>query len=418
MDFTTALAKFDRATTYASMSRYSKLAKEIYINAGYGKTSGEDNDVYPNIDLVRDDPAAVTFKETYGVDPFTYYANMDAAISVREKYENSKRIIDCLGFILNMKVENLDEDGNVILDENDQPTYKGYEATEEFWAANYDYINTYVKIIRAIVAAENYDPEYVGVNEAIAEYETINVYFYEILQNEHIEVIKTQLDRFPTTDSYIQKVGICTYVEQYISENDIDIEREEIQSLIYTLEIYKAELDSQKSDYKALLEQNTQYFITTINKMNSYVTYAELKPLYDEATTYFYGMNVNSNEAKKAIEQYLEYGDALEAIEENSQMFIGFVREIKLAGKMNGQRKEEALFAALVSAMAYVDGVDKTYEGVEEAVETYETALAEYNGVAEDINADISGINDVTCAVRTNCISGVILAIIKNIFGN
>ena len=177
VDFTTALAKFDRATTYASMSRYSKLAKEIYINAGYGKTSGDDNDVYPNIDLVRDDPAAVTFKETYGVDPFTYYANMDAAISVREKYENSKRIIDCLGFILNMKVEALDEDGNVILDENDQPTYKGYEATEEFWAANYDYINTYVMIIRAIVAAENYDPEYVGVNEAIAEYETINVDF-------------------------------------------------------------------------------------------------------------------------------------------------------------------------------------------------------------------------------------------------
>ena len=108
----------------------------------------------------------------------------------------------------------------------------------------------------------------------------------------------------------------------------------------------------------------------------------------------------------------------LEAIEENSTMFLAHVREINLANKMNGARKEEALYAALVNAMAYVDGVDKSYEGIADACETYESALLAYNTAASDINADISSINDITCAARANCISGVILAIIKNIFGN
>ncbi len=426
-DFAESLRFFDRATTLAAMTKHYNKARDLYILAGYAKTDNDGN--YTNINYVIEDPAVLAFAEEFGepIDPeaeeleydpytlFEYY--LETAVekmAVRENYENSRRIVDCLNFILDMKVEVEDEEGNV--------TVKEYEDSEEFWLANYDYINTYVTIIRNVVASDSYDKSYTEdgkpISYFIEKYEHINAFFYELLQKEHLEHLLLQFESFAYTDSYIQKVGICNYIKKYVQDNDIDVTRPEFAEIINKVSVYENELESQKKDYASILNQNTQYFITTVNKMTAYVNYEDLIVLFEEATEYYYLMNIDSEEAKAAIEIYSAYGEKLAGIEEYSTLFIGYVREVSLALKYSGERRENALYAGLVNAMSCVDGIDMTYEGVEDAYATYTEQLAAYNNSADAINSDISGIADVTCAVRTNTISKVVLAIIKTIFSN
>ena len=405
-DFVEALRFFDRATTLASMTKHYNKAKDIYTLAGYAKGT----------ELVENDPAVTDFKlNDVSVNPFEYY--LETAVekmAVREAYENSRRIVDCLNFILDMKVESVDENGNV--------TVKGYEDTEEFWLANYEYINTYVTIIRNVVSSGRYDATYTEdgkpISEYIEKYGHINAYFYELLQLEHLEHLQSQFESFIATDSYIQKVGICNYIKKYVEDNDIDTTRPEFAEIINKVTVYEDELESQRNDYASILNQNTQYFITTINKMTAYVNYEDLIVLFEEATEYYYLMNIDSEDVKKAVEIYNNYDVKLASIQENSTLFIGYVREISAALKYTGTRRENALYAGLVNAMGCVDGIDMTYEGVEAAYATYTEQLAAYNNSVDAVNSDISAIADVTCAVRTKTVSKVVLAIIKTIFSN
>ena len=149
--------------------------------------------------------------------------------------------------------------------------------------------------------------------------------------------------------------------------------------------------------------------------MKSVITYKELKPLFEKATTFYYGMNTNSKEAKEAMALYDEYADKLASVEENSKFFIEYVGTLKMAEKLSGVKKQDAIYEALVNAMMHFDGVDKTYTGVANAYKTYTETLAEYNAGAESVNTEIEGTVDAMCASRAGSTAATILATIKNI---
>ena len=66
--------------------------------------------------------------------------------------------------------------------------------------------------------------------------------------------------------------------------------------------------------------------------MQAYVTYEELKPLYDEAIKkYYYSMNVDSAEAQAAVETFGEYQQMILEWESNSEMFIKEVAKLTSA---------------------------------------------------------------------------------------
>ena len=415
-EFTDAVTRFARATTLNSMKKHFNSAKDLYNTSGYGKEPAPGE--LSNVEYVINDPVVAAFKAKYGVDPFEYYTTEllgfeagsgDSVMIAREKLENSKKVLAALEFITGME---------------------GYEDTEEFWAANYDYINEFVVIMRKIIYTGNYDIDPPSPKDdptvnfttedilaAVEHFDIIDAYFYELLQNEHIEIIGTQLENFTKSETYIEKVGICSYITKYIEDNadSIDYSRDEIVELIYTLEVYSQELELQEEDYADLLEENTQYFIATITEMQSVITYKELKPLFEKATTFYYGMNTNSKAVKAAMALYDEYAAKLESIEENSKFFIEYVGTLKMAEKLSGVKKQDAIYEALVNAMMHVDGVDKTYAGVANAYKTYTETLAEYNSGAEAINAEINGTVDAVCASRAGSTAATILATIKNI---
>ncbi len=435
--FTNAVSKFQRATSYVAMAKHAASAKAIFDLAGYADPD--------NVAFVSDDPAIVNFesalngieKPAADADPedekvqaaieawnnrvtlFQYYESFAAIMAERSDYENSKRILNCVDLITSLD---------------------GYEDTYEFWSANEEYIANYAGIIRTILNNGNYDPEVEGLDEALAKYDVINVYFYEHLQKQHIAAITEQLAKYTASNSYIIKEGVVNYVTQYIEENDlayyvdtegneyyntaitdavadaIKDEIEQLKSVMVTYDVYREELAIQKDDYSIILEENTTYFINTVAYMGTVITYAELKPLFETATTYYHSMDVESAEASAAVDKYNDYRIMLNSLEANGAIFVGYAAKLAEAEELEGVEKQDAIFAALVNCMTYVELTDIGVEGVAEAYEAYEEALAAYNAEYADVVEDVSESSKVVCAVRSDYMATTVLAILGKIF--
>ena len=144
--------------------------------------------------------------------------------------------------------------------------------------------------------------------------------------------------------------------------------------------------------------------------MKTYVTYKELKPLYEEAMNqYYYSMNVDSEAARAAVETFMKYQEMILNWEENSALFIGYVSNLKSA------RRQAQKFRALVNCMNCIDGISEDVSGVTAALKTYNEGLAAYNEDIAPANSEIAEVSDVVCSLRTHSISATILAIIQSL---
>lgn len=387
--FVDALAKFDKAYTLAAKTKYYTSSVQYYELAQLYRE---------DIRLeVMTDPAIVEFEalinegitsddEDY-VDILTYYENCGKELGIQQNKENSKRIIDCLEF-----VESLD----------------GYEDTEAFWEANFDYIDKYMTIIRDVVRTNAYDETYPGVEEAIARFREIDVYFYAALQEVHIAFINENLERYASSESYIEKLGICTYVNNYIEANDIDLTNSILASLVLKNETYLSELEIYRSEYVTVLEQNTIKFINTVEEMKTQVSYKALSDLYAKALVYYYEMNI-TEASEAAIEVFERYSQSLKKMEEDSALFFGYANELAKA------KNDAEIFKALVECEPYRDLASTDIAGVSDAIASYDKALSDYNAKADLINGDIAEVNTVVSVTRTNNIAAAIMSVINKI---
>jgi hypothetical protein len=153
------------------MTRRANTAAEVYALARYDRAD--------NVAFVEADPAIRAFEvilngkdakpedEGY-ITAFEYYASFPDIIAAQARLENSYRILDCIDIILSME---------------------GYEDTEQFWSANSDELDFYITIIRNIVSVDNYDATVAGIDAAIEKYEVIDTFFYNVLQEQHIQTI-------------------------------------------------------------------------------------------------------------------------------------------------------------------------------------------------------------------------------------
>ena len=390
--FAKALTQFTRATTYASMEKRKITADEIYALSKYH--------VEANRDFVAEDPVIVALEKLINgsvekgqegfVSAFEYYNNIPDTMAAQKKVENSKRVLDCIGFV---------------------DAIVAGEYNEEVYAANSEQLSFYMDIIRNIVSSDNYNPEADGIADAIAKFELIDEYFYKVLQDTHKKIISEQLAIFVESDTYIEKVGICTYLDKYFAENDIDMTDPEFVEYQYYLGIYKAELEAIKEMYADQVEENTYYFIAAVKKMDSVSTYADLKPLYEEALQYYYGMNVDSEDAKAAIAKFNDYEEKINLVAESSRLFADKAFFISLA---QSSKDQDAIYNAIMDAMLYYQYTDATYSStMQDSIDSYLEALEAYNAGADVINSEIEVVSGVVCSVRTNKISAVILAVIN-----
>lgn len=394
LELVDALKFFNKATTVAGMTR---RAAEVTVQ--YEKCNFAEIDNYVK---ASNDPAIIAFLATVGEDitlDMFYNGVMAQRIAERTTYENAGKIVTSVKR-LEALVENADglsEDAYLA-------------AVMEAAKDNLDYANAYMMVIRNTIKADNYDKTYAGLDEAIEVFDYLDTYFYQLVVEDQLEVIQAQLERYPLTNSYIDKVGICTYVEMYISENSVDVKDPLIAPYYTMLLAFEEELKTYEAEYKSLLNANTTAFIGLVDRMSAFVEYKDIKPLYDEAlNNYYYNMNLDSDAAKAAMATFEAYEAIIKAAEENSKLFV------EAAKKLSTATKTSAIYKALVECAAYVDSVDESIEGVADALAVYNAKLSAYNAKANPVNTQISETASVVCSVRTVSVNATVLATIKKI---
>ena len=265
----------------------------------------------------------------------------------------------------------------------------------------------------SLLRDDPYNAEYEGFDAAQVVYSSANDFFYAKLQRKFVSDIKAKLDTYNNAEnSYIDKAGIITYIDLYIETNskDFDPNNAELNRELERKVTYEAQLDTIEKDYKNLLTQNTTKFANTMKKAAEYISYADLKPLYDEATEYYYTMDLIGDDINEYLDSYELLRQKMNKIEASCDMFIYCANELKT------ETDRDTVFALLSEAKSCMAGLDDSYAGVTAAKASYNDAYAKYIANAESINSQLEETLNVAASVRGNWDIDAIVSFVKNLF--
>ncbi len=269
-----------------------------------------------------------------------------------------------------------------------------------------------------IIESGQFETNYDGFDAAKRVYDLAHNYFWDKLQKENIAILTEKLDSFNDPDnSYIDRAGICTYVDRYLEFNaiDIDFTNEEIINIQARNEAYKTQLETLQGDYKNLLIENTTLFINVMKMIENFSTYKDLKPLFDEATSYYYTMNIAGEGIEERVEQYRVLAEKIEAIEFDSGMFVAVVNGDLGYTALDSISDKDELYRSLTACYSCIDNLDLTYEGAESAKVVYDEKYSEYTNEINVMNSHIDEASNVAFASRGNWDIDGIVAFVKRL---
>lgn len=325
------------------------------------------------------------------------------------------------------------DNNNIIID-----CMSRFPATPEEAMKNYSYLNKYIVLVRRILLEGNYDPNNLLVQDALIIYEKMNALFYDALQKDHAAYVQDLIDQFNAETSYIARLGIYTATKAYLEDNAATIDRthDSIKGIYSQFEIMDAKFGSsegkeeQWQEYGQILEANALKFANLVVQMRFCESYAELVSLREQAAALYYYMDSASADAQLAVEYYHAYENLITQKALYSEAFIDVAYALK---KANGMK--ETYFALLAAKKAF-ELADVTYDGyltfyevgsddkeygvvfsMDEAVEVYRIALAQYSSFVTVINNEVNVVLDVVCSVRaTYPVNQPIVALFKKYY--
>jgi hypothetical protein len=287
---------------------------------------------------------------------------------------------------------------------------------KENWGTDAKYKRMWNAAYEILVLNKNYDPEYGDIAEA--EYRFFEEggphdYFWGEIQKAHVAILKAKLDAFNAEGAtYIEKAGICTFVDYYMADNEqfIDATNSEVFELVAIAKGYSEQLGTLREDYKLLLVQNSQKFVNTVNLMLECKTYAEIKALHDEAKDYYYAMDIPDEVTMEAVLAYEAMEDTLADIETDCIVFVD------VAGKLSLVANDDELYAQLVKGYGCYENLDESYEGVTEAKAVYSEQYDAYSAKVDAMNEEVMEMTDIVSSVRSFCGLGDLIDFVRNLF--
>ena len=399
-----ALASFAGAPTYEAQKKWAdRIESLLYVDGVY----------------IFEDLSLLTELKTMKAD----YENMSVKISEKTKENNAKKIVTGVRmykeYILSifneqikaqtpvgelpslMKLSELTSDMvfDYILDEK-----AAVEAGELTEAVAWEYVRTY-SMIAARAHKEGYDETYDGVEAAVAFNNEIYGYYYSILQVEHVAHLTETLSRYENAQTYVDKLGICTYIENYIATQDMDRTREDVSVLLARVGEIRESLTAQDGipsdvevEYLEALKANTSLFVAAVDAMIAARDqgYTALYDAWQEALKYYYFMEITSDEVKAAIAKYAVLEKQLLDWQANCDLFISAVSVWNTEEKLT----KDQTYSALATAYAIKEFTNSTYPGMAQALATYEAVYAEYNAPIQTVNAEMLETTDFVFAAR------------------
>ena len=388
-NFVNAMKIFDNSIAYGATA---KRIKTHYENASY---------YYPNICKDYTDPATTLIAESVQqlADAVASYKASADIVSGNIKEYNASRFVGIIGMMQKKSTGAWAQDGAEV---------------EALWLRALD-----------IILDDNYDDSSDDFAVAKIMFDSANKYFWDKMQKNHIKNISDKLDSYNDPDmTYIDKAGICTYVDRYIQANAryLDLDSIEITREISRNEAYKLQLDTLVGDYQKLLVENAPRFISVMKMSKHYSTYADLKPLYDEATKYYYTMNIEGEGIEECLADYEELRALITSIERDSQAYIDIILGNVKDGDGNAIFKpmseitdKKELYASLKEAYLCFENLDITYPGAREAKATYDAKYQEYNDATNKINTELANGESVVYASRGNWSFDTVVIFVKKL---
>ena len=378
-EFITMVDKLAKARDLYSRTVYRSQALDMY------NSIAKDNALLET--LQNEIPKFVT-----AIDLFKEQSNLLDAQLIQD---NNKIIVDCM---------------------------RRFPATPEEAMKNYDYLNKYIVLVRRILLEGSYDPQDLGVQDALVVYNKMNDSFYNALQKDHAAQLQALIDQFNAETAYITRLGIYTAVKNYLEENEATIDRghDAIKGIYSQFAIMDAQFGSEEGreeqwiEYGKVLQANAIKFANLVVQMRFCETYAELLDLREQAAALYYYMDSSSADAKLAVEYYHSTEVLLAQKAINGDIFIDAAYALTKATTM------DEIYKALLKTRAAYLMVDVTYDGsvsyfetvgettfgvtftMADAVAAYEIALAQYNSFVTVINNEVNVVLDVVCAVRAS----------------
>ena len=428
-EFVDVVIKFERSATLSARTRHSLAAAEIYELAEY--------DIEENRKFIEKDPIVVDFEKHLNgqkkadgsyltfmdegyigeydpeyIDLFEYYESFADILAARAKLENSKNIINAISRITKIK---------------------GYEATDAFFAANFKELENYTLLIRGYINSGNYDVEYPGVKEALEEFYKMDGYFYEKLQQQHIATLEDMIAKYDSMTTYIEKLAVVNSIKDYFANEDtalnntkikkevrlmVEDEAAVLEAIMRQNDVYAIEAEGLKDSYIDVLTQQTEYFINIINHMDSIIVFSDIEALFEEATQYYYGINLHVEGASEAADRYAYYRDYIASVKESNTVFEMYVDDLDMALLYDGEEKRDMVYAALTNCAAWVDFVDAKDSDVAELLEFYYSELNTYEKAISAIESAIYEAVQFTNALRTNTLPATVLSVIGKLINN
>lgn len=261
-------------------------------------------------------------------------------------------------------------------------TYVMQEApTEADWDAKYDKLARYVAEARAIIKGGDVDLYYRDLYSVLEDFEPMMNYYFARLQNYHLAYITSELERYEASEQFFERVGILTKLRDYVNEEDIDLEREDIAALVKRIDDELALVMEDEDEYEALLEENTARFVEICEGLVGSVDYATMKKIVSEASEYYYTMKVDIASVQDAIAIYVVRRNEIKAKEELASTFSMLVDIVDPAS-------EDAL-SGIITSFEYLGALDRDVPGVSSSISSLMSKMAEYDSAVKEINEEI-----------------------------
>lgn len=366
--FTSSMEKFaicEELGFSSSMRKHYDNASE-YLN----------NTVLPDA-YTDDNPADANSAYKRFVKAFADYQSAYAIITDVELRGNAARFVELVNILLEREDEWFTDGG----------------ACRNLWQK-----------AREIIVSGRYDgdntPGFANAYLIFTNLGGINDQFWNFIQEDHVKVLQEKLDGFNSKGiTYIGRFAIITFIDHYITTNEdmIDPANTRVAEIYAISENYRKSLPLYEQDYLKMLEENANKFMDIIAVMKQMTTYAQIKPLFDQATDCYYGMDIPDEETMAAVAYYEELGDKLALMETDSVILEEAVADISAA------KDKDALYAALVKGYTCLENVDATMEGVKEILDAFNAAYNEYMASIGAMNGELSSATDVVSSVRSYC---------------
>lgn len=390
-NFINAMSIFKNSVAYGSSAA---RIKTHYENATYYYEQFAEVHDYKSPDTKLDADSVQKI-----VDAVEYYVACATMVDGNIKESNSLRFVGIVDMMQKRSVGSWDQDG---------------ESVRELWLRALD-----------ILLSGEYDESLESFQTAKVMFDSANKHFWSQLQKEHLKVITDKLDSYNSSDmTYIDKAGICTYVDRYIQANEkyLDLESLDLTREISRNEAYKVQLNTLVGDYRKLLVENAPRFISVMKMTKHFSTYADLKPMYDEATKYYYAMNIEGDGIEQCLEDYEALRSLITSIERDSQAYIDVINGNVLDEEGNAIYKpmseitdQKELYLSLKEAYLCFEGLDITYPGAAEAKEMYDEKYEEYTAGAAVINTELAASESIVYATRGNWTFKTVVAFVKKL---